>query len=794
MDPITSYQQANISEERMRFALNAAGIGLWDLDPINNIVEWDERCRQLYGFPPDEVITYEQVLQYTHPDDLERLAQAVTAVLTPGSAGDFDIEYRVIGASDGKTRWLHTTGKAYFNQEGIAHRFSGISRDISEEKRKEEALRNVEKRFQTAFDHAALGIVISDVEGKIIMANKAFADMLGYNQEELYNQDFLDITHPEDVNVSREMVMTLLSGLAESDTLFKRYIGKNGDTIWTSLYTTLVKDENGNDDCFFSIIQDITEEIAWKEEQQRLLLRVAQSESRFRMMIEQAPVAIALMKTEKLIIEAANDEMLKLWGGKKAAAIIGKTFLHALPEMQGQGFDDLLLNVYSSGQPHYGYDTAARIMHNGELELRFFNFVYAPVSEGPGETSGIIVIATDTTGQVQARKKLVESEKRFRTLVEEAPVATAVYWGEDMVIETANDAMIRLWGKTCDVIGKKLEDALPELEGQPFLGLLKNVYHTGITYKTEDQAAHLIVDGELKTFYFNFTYKPLKNSKGEVYAILNMAVDITSKKMVEQELERKVLERTEQLYNTNKSLEEANAHLLKSNLELEQYAYVVSHDMQEPARKILTFSEMLESTLGNERAPRTQLYLSKVQASAARMLTLIKDLLSFSHLSNAQRNFVPVSLNHLLDQVLIDLELLIEQKNALIQCDDLPEIEAIPLQISQLFYNLVNNALKFSREGVPPKLTIQYKPIENGLIELHFSDNGIGFEKEYEEKIFALFQRLHDRSRFEGTGIGLALCRKVVENHGGTINAKSVYGQGSDFIVVLPLRQTRSSS
>jgi PAS domain S-box-containing protein len=411
----------------------------------------------------------------------------------------------------------------------------------------------------------------------------------------------------------------------------------------------------------------------------------------------------------------------------------------------------------------------------------------------------VLAIANEVTDQVVSRQKAEESEQRYRNLITKASVATAVYEGPEMKIQYANDAMLKLWDKDASVAGKTVREALPELEGQPFHQLLHNVYTTGETYWGKEDKAEIIVNGRLQTFYFNFTYTALRNIDGKIYGILNMAIDVTRQvlaqkalKESEANLQRKVEERTAELLIKNNELE-------YSNEELQQFAYIASHDLQEPLRKIRTFSDILTNHVKAE-AEVTK-YVEKISASAERMTGLINSLLDYSRLGNGAIRYESVHLNTVLQNVLSDYELLITQKKALISLDDLPMIEAVPLQINQLFYNLVGNALKFTKRNVQPVLSITtsvvdvQKKLEWGLepqkefIEIDVQDNGIGFEQNYANKIFTIFQRLNHRSQYGGYGIGLALCKKVIDAHKGRIFAEGRYKEGAIFKVILPVKQ-----
>ncbi|MEO6166837.1 MAG: CHASE3 domain-containing protein [Chitinophagales bacterium] len=259
--------------------------------------------------------------------------------------------------------------------------------------------------------------------------------------------------------------------------------------------------------------------------------------------------------------------------------------------------------------------------------------------------------------------------------------------------------------------------------------------------------------------------------------------DITNAKRADIELENNVLA------------------LKRSNAELEQFAYVASHDLQEPLRKILTFLDRIkaksEDTLGEDSLS----YLDRASNAAMRMRVLINDLLSYSRMANVQFEALPVDLNELISDVSGDLEVLIQQKQAQISVGPLPSIEGMKVQLQQLFQNLITNSLKFSVEGRSPLITITSTYVTdpsqpfgkvNGdktFCRIEYTDNGIGFEEKYEEKIFQIFQRLHGRSEYEGTGIGLAICKKIVENHKGSIIARGRIGTGATFIILLPIKQ-----
>lgn len=262
-----------------------------------------------------------------------------------------------------------------------------------------------------------------------------------------------------------------------------------------------------------------------------------------------------------------------------------------------------------------------------------------------------------------------------------------------------------------------------------------------------------------------------------------------------EDLELRVRERTTELSTLNTELE-------RSNRELQDFAFVASHDLQEPLRKIQAFGDRLRRVQGPKFDDQGRDYLDRMHNAAGRMHTLINDLLTFSRVTTKAQPFQPTNLDRIAKDVLSDLETTIEQAGGTVEIGDLPTIDADHVQMRQLFQNLIANALKFRKEDTAPVVRVGSEIIQKEIseidgrkpvdyVQLSFADNGIGFDEKYLDRIFTPFQRLHGRNEYEGTGIGLAVCRKIVERHGGTLTAESTPGDGSCFVATLPLTQTK---
>ncbi|MBC8353728.1 MAG: HAMP domain-containing protein [Planctomycetes bacterium] len=270
-----------------------------------------------------------------------------------------------------------------------------------------------------------------------------------------------------------------------------------------------------------------------------------------------------------------------------------------------------------------------------------------------------------------------------------------------------------------------------------------------------------------------------------------------------QNLEQLVQERTQSLEHKTAELEDSNSELIRSNTELQQFAFIASHDLQEPLRKVQAFGDLLVNKYQDKIDDEGRDYLKRMQTAATRMRALIDGLLSYSRIASKGQPFTSVNLHSVLQNVLSDLESRIEQTGGKVECDGLPTIEADALQMQQLLQNLIGNGLKFCHPDVPPLVTIRSRPYRNngqsrrstsGLAseecEITVQDNGVGFDQQFAERMFQPFQRLHGRDQFEGTGMGLAICRKIVERHGGRISGTSPPGQGAAFVITLPVTQS----
>jgi PAS domain S-box-containing protein len=395
----------------------------------------------------------------------------------------------------------------------------------------------------------------------------------------------------------------------------------------------------------------------------------------------------------------------------------------------------------------------------------------------------------------QQRRELVRSKDVLEIHVQErAQEIQKLQHRHELILNSAGDGIcgFDINGKAtfvnpaaAQMTGWEVKELLGRTEQEIFGSNAVTVGPEPEGKKSKDQAFRRR-DGSV--FLAELNKAPLLENGRAMGAVL-MFKDITERRKAEEDLAQKADE------------------LARSNAELEQFAFVASHDLQEPLRKIQAFGDRLKTKCEKIELGEARDYLERMQNAAARMQTLINDLLAFSRVIRSSQPFVPVDLSAITKEVLSDLEVRIEKTGAQVDVGQLPKIDADPTQIRQLMQNLLSNALKFQPPDAQPVVKISSKTIsveswnqpsngengdpsaKNSMCEISVEDNGIGFDEKHLEKIFAVFQRLHGRTEYEGTGVGLAVCRRIADGHNGSITARSQVGKGSTFIVTLPFHQ-----
>ena len=449
---------------------------------------------------------------------------------------------------------------------------------------------------------------------------------------------------------------------------------------------------------------------------------------------------------------------------------------------------DLLEDILPQNNSFYGFEVEHVFPNIGE-KIMMLNAHKLVQHKSRREL--IVLAIEDVTAHRRAQQLAA-----FRDMADNAPVMIWVT-GTDKLYNFFNKTWVKFTGRTAE---QEMGNGWLEGVHADDLERCLKTFTTNFDAIKPFQVEYRLQrhDGEYR--WLMDVGKPSFSPSGEFTGFIGSCTDIHAQKMLNEQLDARVQERTLELV-------EVNARLKRSNDELQQFAYVASHDLQEPLRKITTFSNILQQRFRADLPPNGIEHLDKMATAAQRMSLLIDDLLNYARTTRRDSEFVLTDLNQIYANVILDFDLIVSERKTQLLVGSLPVIEAIPLQMTQLFRNLISNALKFSAQRETPAITISAKLLGKEEIlervsghnpgeycELVFTDNGIGFLPEYAEQIFTIFKRLHDKKSYAGTGIGLALCRRIVDNHGGTISAQNEQAGGASFHVILPVRHTAQES
>jgi PAS domain S-box-containing protein len=569
---------------------------------------------------------------------------------------------------------------------------------------------------------------------------------------------YLSYVHPEDA----ERVSSIISGSLQSKTKFKfnhRIIRPDGIIRILQSRGRIYTDSDGEVIKMSGTGQDITEHTETERE-----LHLAKKLSDC--IISNSVIGIVTMD-KKFCYTSWNEATEKLTGIKKEDAI-GKTIFELYPEIKGSDLEKLLERVLEGEKVHI----SERPMFGGG----FYEGHLVPLLDEKGEITGILNMINDISKLKVSEEKLRERERFIQKVSDVVPSLICVYninTGEYLFI---NKAIQNFLGYSLqealaggmefflsithpdDLIKIMAEnqDALNAANTQPDFN---DSQPLSFEYRMKHKQGHWIW---VNTYGIIFD----RDKDGKVEYLLNVSLDITERKKAEEILNSK------------------NIELTRSNQELEQFAYVASHDLKEPLRMVSSYTQLIEKHFAEVMDEEGREFIQYAIEGAKRMGILINDLLDYSRIGRQPANFTPVDCNDILADVSANLEREIEAHNAKIILKNLPVIKAARTYLSQLFQNLIENALKFHGEEAPV-IEIESKQL-NGEWEFTVKDNGIGISPEYKDRIFVIFQRLHSRDKYAGTGIGLAICKKIVELHGGRIWIESTLGEGTSFHFTIP--------
>lgn len=627
--------------------------------------------------------------------------------------------------------------------------------------------------LQDYVDTVAVGIHWVDANGIILWANTTELHMLGYTPDEYIGH------HISEFHVDGNKINDILNRLGNQETLTQCEAAlrcKDGSIKIVSINSNVLW-ENGrfiHTRCFTS---DITE-------QKQSLQTLAESEKRHRQLIDSLPVSVYTCDARGAIT-SFNDSSVKLWGREPQIGVdqwCGSWKIYSL-DGTPLAIDSCPMAIaLRDGKPVYGKEI---VIERPDGTRRHVLPHPTPFLDDSGKVIEAVNMLVDITELRHTELALQVSEDRFRQAADSTPV---LFWMAEPNGNRNffNKAWQEFTGNVYSANENDWKRSIHPQDASQYWLIYSNAFDRREEYKIEYRLKRN--DGIYRWILEHGI--PWYTSDGTFEGYLGSCVDIEEKKMMTDALEKEVEKRTRQL-------KQANHKLQRYNEQLEQFTYAASHDMKEPLRKIFFFNNYLYESL-KDLQPKEKDFLERSITATKRMQVLIDDLLVYATTASTIPNLEWVSLDKVVKDVIDAHEVTIEGKSATVEFAVLPEILGVPFQINQLFDNLIGNALKYSHQERAPRIVIGYESIPGSALDIDeadvhtlyhkitITDNGIGFKPEYATQIFNLFHRLHGRSEFPGSGIGLAICKKIVQNHQGFIHATARVNEGATFEIYLP--------
>ncbi len=735
------------SEKRFRTLVEKSTDIIAMLDSKMSPVYHSPSAERFRGYNPDEgkkAIEMDDV----HPDDQDGLKDIINQVNSePGKVVDalFRVRHKL-----GHYLWLEGTFVNLLHDPDLGAIVANM-RDITERRKAEDDLKQSMKEisdYKYALDESAI-VAITDQKGVIEHVNNNFCAISGYTKEELIGQDHRIINsafHPKEY--IRGLWKTIANGQIWKGELKNK--AKNGRYYWVDTTIIPFLNSDGKPYQYVAIRSDITQRKQAEEELHQKTKQIEDILDR----IDEGFIAL----DKEFRYTYANKRIGEMTG-REPASLIGKNVWDEFPEAVGSATQKAFEHAFN--EQCYLCD----VDHYPPLDLWQENHIY------PSE-DGIAVFIRDISQQRRHEQAISTAYQRLAFHFTNTPMGVMEWDPEGKVVQWSQQAEIIFGWKASEIIGRnfsELEIILPEqasadqelnrklLNGEleRVIGSTKNITKTGNIIFTE---------------WYNSV---LKDDDGKVISIVSLINDITVRKEAEhliislnQELENKVLARTEQLEQANK--------------DLEAFSYSVSHDLRAPLRAVNGFSTMLHELYRDKLDERAERLMSTIVSSTINMGMLIDDLLKFSRLGRKELTIQPVNIDALVRDCLQEIRISYPSLNAEIEIETLPDCLGDQLVLRQVWMNLIGNAIKYSSTVDSPRILISFKETEH-TVTYSVEDNGVGFDMQYIDKLFGVFQRLHRQSEFEGTGIGLALVKRIIDKHNGKVWAEGEMGKGATF-------------
>ena len=638
---------------------------------------------------------------------------------------------------------------------------NALRKEIEERKQVEEALIKSGNYLDKIINSIADPVFVKDKQHRWVLVNDAYCTLIGYSREELLEKSDYDFLPLHEANIfwekDEEVFKTGVENVNEEE-----FTDSDGNLHVIVTKKTLYTDISG-EQYIVAIIRDITERKKAENELRRNERKLKIAMDMAKLVSWEYDVSSNLYTFDDQFYRLYGTTMDKEGGSKMSPEMYARKFL---PPEESSIVKEEIAEALKTDDPDFsGKVEHSIIMADGEK--RFILVRYEIIKDAKGRTIKIYGVNQDITERKMAEKELKESEQKYRTLFNSSPDSTILI-GTDGTLMDVNYAAQEitglskgnLIGKNFTELGLLLDEEMPlhiEKVSQVLRGKSLKPYESRF------------IDRNGKVRYAETYLKALKKDD-EIFAFNVIAHDITERKKAEEKLKEIIDE------------------LERSNYELQQFAYITSHDLQEPLRTIASFTQLLERRYGGQLDSDADEFIEFIVDAAVRMKEMIQGLLEYSRVGTQKVEFKEVDMNMELDQALSNLHALINKNKAEITHDLLPNVMADPDQMVRVFQNLISNAIKFRKPDEPPKIHISYQiDKENSEYIFKVSDNGIGIEKEYKDKIFEVFKRLHAMGKYEGTGIGLSVVKKIIEQYNGRIWVKSELGNGSTFYFTIPL-------
>lgn len=668
--------------------------------------------------------------------------------LMKGEIKNFETK-EVLRKSDGNVMNVHLIVNGVYDiNENFVEAIITIQ-DITETLRAQEALKQSELKFRSLFDNSSMGITIRDIEtDEIIEINSCALESLGLTKKQFFSLQKENLIGPStDLAKDKAIIQTLIDGERESVISEKSFINSEGDEVFAEITRSLLSFDDK--DYVVAISKDITKTFQVQE-------ALKESELKFRTLFDNSPIGITIASVETGKVVEINEGALDALGLTKEQFFTLQSS-NLIKQKTNIEKDEVVIQKLINGEEK-GITTKKKFIKSDGTEL------FAEVTRSflsINDKGYIVSVTKDITAEFAIQNERKARYKEMQTFFDALPISF-------LYLDTKNRILrgnrISLGNNPKSHEGKYILDHFPMIT-EEYASVNYEVMNAGNIILNQIEHYQIADNG----VWVRVDRIPVKDDTGKVTGIIVFSTDITDVKKAEGELAVK-----------NAELE----HYIETNLQLESFAYIASHDLKEPLRMIHSFTQLLNRRLKPHFDENTTNYMNFILSGVHRMQNLLDDLLKYSTIGRQEKNLELVDLNDTIYNVIQNLQHSVKEKNVEINTEALPQVRAFPIQMVQLFQNLISNAIKFVPDERRPIINIKVKENLNSY-GFEVNDNGIGIQKEYLQKIFLVFKRLHSKEEYEGTGIGLATCKKIIENLNGQIWVKSEYGKGTSFFFTI---------